>query len=116
MSRSVYEHFYFRLYYYFFLLFQWNLVCDRKWLIGLVGTITMAGFTLGSITGGYAADRYAGIPLMVLFHIQFIIVVIIMWTSEKLSQRNKSDITVIWVSDWFKWQIQNDIKCFPNHY
>ena len=26
-----------------------------------------------------------------------------MWTSEKPSQKNKSDITVIWVSDWFKW-------------
>ena len=26
-----------------------------------------------------------------------------MWTSEKPSQKNKSDITVIWVSDWLKW-------------
>ena len=33
----------------------------------------------------------------------FIIVVTIMWTSEKPSQKNKSDITVIWASDWFKW-------------
>ena len=33
----------------------------------------------------------------------FIIVVIITWTSEKPSQKNNSDITVIWVSDWFKW-------------
>ena len=29
-------------------------------------------------------------------------VVIISWTSEKPSQK-KSDITVIWVSDWLKW-------------
>ena len=26
-----------------------------------------------------------------------------MWTSGKPSQKNKSDITVFWVSDWFKW-------------
>ena len=30
-------------------------------------------------------------------------VVIIMRTSEKSWQKDKSDITVIWVSDWFKW-------------
>ena len=29
-----------------------------------------------------------------------IIVVIITWPSEKPSQKNYSDITVIWVSDW----------------
>ena len=32
-----------------------------------------------------------------------IIVVIIMWTSEKPSKKNNSDISVIWVSDWFEW-------------
>ena len=32
-----------------------------------------------------------------------IIVVIITWPSEKPQQKNNSDITVIWVSDWFKW-------------
>ena len=37
------------------------------------------------------------------FVVPIIIVVIIMWTSEKPSQKNNSDFTVIWVSDWFKW-------------
>ena len=32
-----------------------------------------------------------------------IIVVIITWPSEKLHQKKNSDITVIWVCDWFKW-------------
>ena len=32
-----------------------------------------------------------------------IIVVIITWTTEKPSQNYNSDITVIWLSDWFKW-------------
>ena len=36
-------------------------------------------------------------------HRPFIIVVIITWTSEKPSQKNNSDITVIRVSDSFKW-------------
>ena len=38
---------------------------------------------------------------MILFNI--IIDVIIMWPSEKPSQKNNSDIAVIWASDWFKW-------------
>ena len=38
-----------------------------------------------------------------LFKLFVIIVVIITWPSEKPSQKNNSDITVIWVSDWFKW-------------
>ena len=33
----------------------------------------------------------------------FIIVVIVTWPSEKPSQKNNSDITVIRVSDSFKW-------------
>ena len=32
-----------------------------------------------------------------------IIVVIITWPREKPSEKKNSDITVIWVSDWFKW-------------
>ena len=32
-----------------------------------------------------------------------IIVVIIMWSREKPSEKENSDITVIWVCDWFKW-------------
>ena len=35
--------------------------------------------------------------------VRLIIVVIITWPSEKPPQKSNSDITVIWVSDWFKW-------------
>ena len=31
------------------------------------------------------------------------IVVIITWPREKPSEKNKSDITVIWFCNWFKW-------------
>ena len=40
---------------------------------------------------------------LTLFLSLFIIVVIITRPSEKPSQKNNSDITVIWVSDSFKW-------------
>ena len=41
---------------------------------------------------------------------ELIIVVIITWPSEKPSQKNNSDITVIRVSDSFKWVIQDGGK------
>ena len=48
-----------------------------------------------------------------------IIVVIITWTGEKTSQKNKPDITVIRVSDSFKWvmfmqNFEHDVTVF-NH-
>ena len=34
---------------------------------------------------------------------QLIIIVIITWPTEKLPQKNNSDITVFRVTDWLKW-------------
>ena len=47
------------------------------------------------------SGRFRSVKNMI--QINFIIVVIITWTTEKPSQKNNSDITNIWVSDWFKW-------------
>ena len=42
-----------------------------------------------------------------------------MWPSEKSSQKNNSDITVIWVSKWFKWanlfKISSLMSQFPTN-
>ena len=49
----------------------------------------------------------------------FIIVVIVTWPSEKPSQKNDSDITVIRVSDSFKWvmfmqNVEHDVTIFTH--
>ena len=50
------------------------------------------------VTKGFSVCNV--VVVFVLFLI--IIVVIITWPSEKSSEKNNSDITVIWVCDWFK--------------
>ena len=41
--------------------------------------------------------------IALLFKWHIIIIVIIMWPTEKPSQKNYSDITVFRVTDWLKW-------------
>ena len=36
---------------------QWDLVCDRAWLVGTASAVFMAGRGTGSIIFAYLADR-----------------------------------------------------------
>ncbi|XP_053393065.1 organic cation transporter-like protein [Mercenaria mercenaria] len=54
---------------------EWNLVCDRRWIVAFITSIQMAGFLVGSITAGQMADStgrkttmIAGISTVVLFN------------------------------------------------
>ena len=68
----------------------------------LLATLLVQLITQAKNYETFRINTYVSIMFRVIsFHI--IIVVIIMCTSEKHSQNNNSDITVIWVSDWFKW-------------
>ena len=72
---------------------------------------------------------FATLPFIALLHnfsafavvywVELIIIVINMWSSEKPSQKNNSDIRVIRVSDLFRWvmfmqNLELDVKVF-NH-
>ena len=35
---------------------EFNLVCDRKHLVGFLGSLFMLGLLLGSLLGGYVSD------------------------------------------------------------
>ncbi|XP_076815310.1 solute carrier family 22 member 4-like isoform X3 [Clavelina lepadiformis] len=37
---------------------EFDLVCDKAWVVPLVGTFLMIGLMLGSIMGGYVSDRF----------------------------------------------------------
>ncbi|XP_053408655.1 solute carrier family 22 member 4-like [Mercenaria mercenaria] len=54
---------------------EWNLVCDRRWIVSFITSIQMAGFLVGSITAGQMADStgrkttmIAGISTVMLFN------------------------------------------------
>ena len=38
------------------LFFQWDLVCDRKWIVATITTIQMAGVLVGCFTAGHLGD------------------------------------------------------------
>ncbi|GBN51812.1 Solute carrier family 22 member 5 [Araneus ventricosus] len=37
---------------------EWDLVCDREWLIGMAKTVYMLGFLFGSVINGQLSDRF----------------------------------------------------------
>ena len=37
---------------------EWNLVCDRLWVIGMVSSLYMVGLMIGSFIVGYFSDRW----------------------------------------------------------
>ena len=39
-------------------LLQYELVCDRKWMISMTKTIYMLGYFFGALSSGAAADKY----------------------------------------------------------
>ena len=38
------------------LLFQWDLVCDRKWIVATITTIQMSGVLTGNFVAGHLGD------------------------------------------------------------
>jgi hypothetical protein len=44
--------------YFYFILFQFNLVCNRKWYVTLTQSMFMLGQMLGVFSSGLIADRY----------------------------------------------------------
>ncbi|XP_061714196.1 solute carrier family 22 member 6-like isoform X2 [Cydia pomonella] len=50
---------------------EWNLVCDRQWMVNFTQVVLMCGFLIGSIIFGNVADKYGRkTPLMISIVIQ----------------------------------------------
>ncbi|KAL4719751.1 hypothetical protein ACJJTC_013311 [Scirpophaga incertulas] len=45
---------------------EWDLICDRAWLVNLVQMIFMFGVLVGSIIFGFIADRYGRRPALII--------------------------------------------------
>ena len=37
---------------------EWDLVCDRQWMVGMASSFYMLGLLLGSFVVGFSSDRY----------------------------------------------------------
>ena len=37
---------------------DWNLVCDRQWMVGMASSFYMLGLLIGSFVVGYSSDRF----------------------------------------------------------
>lgn len=40
---------------------QWDLVCEREWLVDLSQLLVMVGILIGNILFGYLSDRYVAL-------------------------------------------------------
>ncbi|KAF8778842.1 Organic cation transporter protein like [Argiope bruennichi] len=47
-------------------LSQWNLVCDREWLISLSKSVFIAGYFLSATVFGYLADKFGRRPIIAM--------------------------------------------------
>ncbi|CAL1284203.1 unnamed protein product [Larinioides sclopetarius] len=52
---------------------EWNLVCDREWLVGMAKTVYMAGFLFGSVINGQLSDRFGRRKIFIFCIILFLI-------------------------------------------
>lgn len=43
---------------------EWNLVCDKQWMVGLISSFYMIGLMIGSFVVGYTSDRFGRKPVM----------------------------------------------------
>ena len=43
---------------------EWDLVCDKQWMVGMVSSFYMIGLMIGSFVVGYFSDRFGRKPVM----------------------------------------------------
>ncbi|CAL1284205.1 unnamed protein product [Larinioides sclopetarius] len=63
---------------------QWNLVCDREWLVSMAKTVYMLGFLFGSIANGQLSDRFGRRKVMLLCLCIFLVFAFLTLLSENI--------------------------------
>ena len=108
----------FQIFSYYWKHIHWFHDVDSVWLVA-TGNQSFISYQNGAIMMQYCSTMSQHSPsqcntasnnplcsfnfIKMNYRLIVIMVVIFMWTSEKPSQKSNPDITVIWVSDWFKW-------------
>ncbi|XP_055944010.1 organic cation transporter protein-like [Argiope bruennichi] len=52
---------------------EWDLVCDREWLVSMAKTVYMLGFLFGSVINGQLSDRFGRRKVLIFCLIDFLI-------------------------------------------